>query len=60
MTRQVSRMKGQTPNAEMGVVGYVLAACVALLLLPVLPFIALVWLVAQLGGDNREEVGHAS
>lgn len=55
MTRQVSRMSGQTPNAEMGAVGYVMAACVALLLLPVLPFVAVVWLVAQLGGENEPE-----
>jgi hypothetical protein len=48
-------MKGESPNAEMGVIGYLLAACVAVLLLPVLPFIAVVWLAVRLSGENRTE-----
>jgi hypothetical protein len=62
MTQQVSRPRGQTPNAEMGLVGYAVAAGVALLLLPVLPFVAVLWLIAQLGGENgpEPEGGHAS
>jgi UPF0716 family protein affecting phage T7 exclusion len=54
MTRQVSRMQGQTPNGEMGAIGSVIAAGVALLLLPVLPFVAVLWLLRKLGGgENR-------
>lgn len=62
MTGQVSRMRGQSPNAEMGVIGYLLAACVAVLLLPVLPFIAVVWLAVRLGSEGRteRESGYAS
>ena len=52
MTRQVSRMQGQTPNGEMGAIGYAIAAGVALLLLPVLPFITVVWLLSKLGGGE--------
>lgn len=46
-------MKGLTPDGEMGLVGYVIAAGVALLLLPILPFIALLWLLRKLGGGER-------
>lgn len=54
MTRQVSRMQGRTPNSEMGAIGYAVAAGVALLMLPILPFVAVVWLLTKLGaGENR-------
>ncbi|WP_137283753.1 DUF7535 family protein [Halorussus salinisoli] len=59
MTGQVSRMKGRTPNSEMGVIGYVIAAGVAVVLLPILPFVAVLWLVAQLGETDQRETEFA-
>lgn len=52
MTGQVSRMQGQTPNSEMGAIGYVVAGGVGLLLLPVLPLAAVLWLLTKLGGNE--------
>lgn len=53
MTRQVSHGKGLTPDGEMGAIGYAIAAGVALLLLPVLPFVAVLWLPTKLGGEDE-------
>lgn len=55
MTGQVSRMEGYTRNGEMGAVGYVIAAGCALILLPVLPLVVVLWLVAEAGDDRRSE-----
>ncbi|UPV98919.1 hypothetical protein M0R88_10290 [Halorussus gelatinilyticus] len=52
MTNQLSRMQGQTSNGQMGAIGYVIAAGVALILLPVLPFVALLWLAVKFGGSD--------
>ncbi len=52
-------MKGRTPNSEMGVIGYVIAAGVAVVLLPILPFVAVLWLVAQLGETDQRETEFA-
>jgi hypothetical protein len=52
MTRQVSRNQGQKPNGEMGAIGYAIAAGVGLLMLPVLPFVAVLWLLSKLGGGE--------
>jgi len=53
MTRQVSRNQGMTPDGEMGLVGYAIAAGIGLLLLPVLPFIAVLWLLRKVGGEDE-------
>ena len=58
MTGNVSRMSGLVPNGQMGAVGYVIAAGAALILLPVLPLVALLWLVAEVGGDDGPEAGY--
>ena len=57
MTDQVLRRKGMTPDGEMGLVGYAIAAGVGLLLLPVLPFIAVLWLLRKLGEGERRRRG---
>ena len=54
MTDHVSWMDGLTPDTEMRLVGYVVAGGVALLL-PVLPFVTVLWLVLQLAGSENEE-----
>ncbi|WP_276280804.1 DUF7535 family protein [Halorussus caseinilyticus] len=59
MTGQVSRMEGQTANGQMGAVGYVVAAGVAVILLPVLPFVAVLWVVSELGGSDEREEGYS-
>lgn len=47
-------MEGLTPDSEMSLVGYVIAAGCALILLPVLPFVAVLWLLGSLGNGRRE------
>ncbi|WP_435180071.1 DUF7535 family protein [Halorussus sp. AFM4] len=51
-------MSGLMPNGQMGMVGYVIAAGVALILLPVLPLVALLWLVAE-AGDEGPDAGYS-
>jgi UPF0716 family protein affecting phage T7 exclusion len=53
MTRQVSRNQGRKPNSEMGAIGYAIAAGVGLLMLPVLPFVAVLWLLRKVGGEDE-------
>ncbi|NEU57756.1 hypothetical protein [Halorussus sp. MSC15.2] len=60
MTGQVSRMQGQTTNSQMGTVGYIVAAGVAIVLLPVLPLVLLLWLLAESGDRNERETPHTS
>ena len=60
MSDQVSRFSGRKPNSEMGIIGYAIAAGVALVLLPVLPFLAVLWLLRKLvggGGSRRPTSG---
>lgn len=54
MPDQVSRNSGAAPNSEMGVIGYALAAGVAIALLPVLPFLAALWLLRKFAGGNPD------
>ena len=53
MTSQVSQMQGMTPNSQMGLVGYIIAAGVALVLLPISPFLLVLWLVSGRGGERN-------
>ncbi|WP_276300180.1 DUF7535 family protein [Halorussus lipolyticus] len=53
MTEQVSKMEGQTPNSQMGLIGYIIAAGVALILLPVSPFLLVLWLATGMGGESE-------
>lgn len=53
MTGQVSRMRGRTADGQMGAIGYVVAAGVAVVLLPVLPLAAALWLIVRLLGSDR-------
>lgn len=48
MPRSVTRPSEFTPSGEMSVVGTLLAAAVALLLVPLLPFVAAYWLLVRL------------
>lgn len=50
MPEQVSHYSNLKPNREMGVIGYLLAAGVAVVLLPVVPFLAVLWLLSHFGG----------
>jgi hypothetical protein len=43
----------------MGAVGYVIAAGVAVVLLPVLPFVAALWLLSKLGESDERGDGYA-
>lgn len=54
MTGQVSRARGRTQNSEMGLIGYVVGAGIAVIMLPVLPFLAVLWLLLKLFGGGRE------
>lgn len=54
MTDQISKMQGQTPNSQMGLVGYIVAAGVALVLLPISPFLLVLWLLTDLGGSPNQ------
>jgi hypothetical protein len=55
----ISRQSGLQPNAEMSVIGFIVAAGSLLLFLPVAPFIALFWLFDRLtgrdAGDRAED-----
>lgn len=57
MSRSVTDYSEPEPDAEMSLIGYVLAAGTALLLLPLLPFLAVLWVFDRLFGGNR--VGRA-
>lgn len=52
--RSITADHGRTQSPQMTVVGLVVAAGAALLLLPVLPFLAVLWVVAGDGRDGGE------
>lgn len=53
MVRSISKPTEPRSNSEMNAVGWVIAAGVAFLFLPLLPFAALVWVVYRvLGGGS--------
>ncbi|MFC4550418.1 MULTISPECIES: DUF7535 family protein [Halorussus] len=52
MSHQVSRYSGFRSNSEMGIIGYIVAAGVMIVMLPVLPFLAVLWLLRKLGGGQ--------
>ncbi|ELY91015.1 DUF7535 family protein [Natrialba taiwanensis] len=45
MSTKVSDSTGYVPNPQMSVFGYVMAAALAVLLLPALPIIVLAWIL---------------
>lgn len=53
MTRSVSRPMRPSPRAETGIVGAITAIGMLLLLLPVLPFIAVLRAIDRVRGDDR-------
>lgn len=57
MVRSVTPPTRRTENAEMGLVGDLVAAGVLLLLVPLLPFLAVLWLLDRLTGGARGTVG---
>ena len=54
MTRTVSTPTGYGPNLQMSILGYIVAIGVAIVLLPLLPFIALLWLYFKLTDSSDE------
>ncbi len=50
MTRTVSRPRTDFSNTSMSVVGYLIFTPLLVLLLPVVPVVALLWLGGRLGG----------
>ncbi|WP_135533713.1 DUF7535 family protein [Halostella pelagica] len=55
MPRSVTEPSDYEPSEEMSVIGYLLAAMTAILLLPLLPFLAVLWVFDRLFGGNRVE-----
>ncbi|NHN47898.1 hypothetical protein G9464_09845 [Halostella sp. JP-L12] len=53
MPRSVTEPSESEPNAEMSLIGYVLAAGTALLLIPLAPFLAVLWVFDRLFGGDR-------
>lgn len=53
MTRTVTRSTPFDPKPEMSAVGYLVAAGTLLLLIPLLPFLAVLWLLDRLRGGEE-------
>ncbi len=54
MTTTVSKPTGYAPNRTMSVLGYLVAIGIALVLLPLAPFIALVWLYFKFTAEESQ------
>jgi len=50
MVDSVSRSTKYIPNGEMGVFGFVYAAVLLVVLVPLLPFVVLYWVYTRLAG----------
>lgn len=48
----ISRQSKRVPDAEMGAVGYLIGAGLLVVSLPLLPFVALYWLLDQFIGSD--------
>lgn len=55
MARSVSPPTRPSPKAETGIIGTIVAIGTLLLLLPVLPFIAVLWAIDRVRGGDRAE-----
>lgn len=55
MTRSVSRPMRPKRKAETGIIGTITALGALLLLLPALPFIAVLWAIDRIRGGDRAE-----
>ncbi|WP_434803493.1 DUF7535 family protein [Natranaeroarchaeum aerophilus] len=56
MTRSATPPRTVTGRADMSAIGYIIAGGVLLLLFPLLPFIAIAWLLSRaLGTEPRAE-----
>lgn len=55
MSRSVTRPSTSDPTPEMGAIGYAVAAGSLLLLLPLLPIIAVLWLFDRIWGGSRAD-----
>jgi hypothetical protein len=55
----LSESEGMHPNAPMSAIGYIIAALLALVLLPLAPIILVAWLAVKIaeaaGGESEEE-----
>ena len=54
MIRTVTAPAGYHRNREMSVIGYLIAAGLIVLILPLLPMLVLVWILYRLFGDDEE------
>ncbi|WP_246971386.1 DUF7535 family protein [Natribaculum luteum] len=56
MSRTVTGSNPYGPTVEMSIIGYLIVAGIAVVLLPVLPFLLAVWLVVRIAsmGPERE------
>lgn len=54
MTGQVGAVRGFKNVAHMSAFGWIMAVALAIILLPLLPFAALLWLLGQAGSSGAE------
>lgn len=59
MTRSVTDPTDYDPEPEMSLIGYVLAVLNVLVMLPLLPFVGLLWLLDELitPGESEQPIG---
>ena len=53
MAQTVTQPTSIEPKAERSLVGYLVAAGTLLLLLPILPFLAVLWIADRIAGDEE-------
>ncbi len=55
MSRTVTGSNPYDPTVEMSIIGYLIVAGIAVVLLPVLPFLLAVWLVVRIASLGSEQ-----
>lgn len=53
MTRSIERPREPKPSVEIGVIGMIIAAASLFILLPLLPFLIILWAIDKLRGSNN-------
>lgn len=54
MASQIGKRFQAIPNAEMSVIGWIIALGIGILLLPLAPFLVAAWLLSRLTEDESE------